>query len=116
MRLGEALGLVMFDSSLAFPVGDNPNSVALGDFDGDCVQDLAVANRFGDDVSILLNTLEECWDRDGDGFDDDACGGEDCDDENADVNPGLAEACDGIDTESMTIATVKSMSPASSAR
>ncbi|MFB6615401.1 FG-GAP-like repeat-containing protein [Streptomyces sp. NPDC085524] len=39
-----------------FAVGDNPFSVAVGDFNGDAKQDLAVANSTGDSVSVLLNT------------------------------------------------------------
>ncbi len=35
--------------------GDGPHSVAIGDLDGVNGPDLAVANRFSDDVSVLLN-------------------------------------------------------------
>jgi hypothetical protein len=39
-----------------------------------------------------------CDDADGDGYDDEVCGGTDCDDSNPFVNPGVAEVCgDGID-------------------
>ena len=39
-----------------------------------------------------------CDDDDGDGFDDEACGGDDCDDSNSAVYPGADERCDdGID-------------------
>ena len=46
----------------------------------------------------------ECWDNDGDGYDDEACGGDDCDDADAGVNPGMAgqdclETPDGIDND-----------------
>ena len=37
-----------------FRTGDGPLSVAVGDFNGDGKQDLAVANIASDDVSILL--------------------------------------------------------------
>ena len=37
-------------------VGDHPHSVAVADLDGDADEDLAVANRFSDDVTILRNT------------------------------------------------------------
>lgn len=36
----------------------------------------------------------DCVDADGDGFDDVACGGNDCDDDEAGVNPGRTEVCD----------------------
>jgi hypothetical protein len=35
--------------------GDRPDSVAVGDFNGDGSPDLAVANRVSNDVSIMLN-------------------------------------------------------------
>ena len=40
-------------------------------------------------------------DSDGDGYDstDDDCGGDDCDDTNADINPGATEYCDGFDND-----------------
>ncbi|MFZ1221312.1 MAG: FG-GAP-like repeat-containing protein [Chthoniobacterales bacterium] len=39
-----------------FDVGNTPNSVAVGDFNGDGIQDIATANSGSDNVSILLNT------------------------------------------------------------
>ncbi len=46
-----------------------PNSpVAVDDLDGDLHLDLAVANRFSDNVSVLLNLCDPCpADFDGDG-------------------------------------------------
>src|SRR6266513_6477830 len=43
-----------FSAATNFGVGDTPRSVALGDFNGDGKQDLATANLFSDNVSILL--------------------------------------------------------------
>ncbi len=41
-----------------------------------------------------------CHDMDEDGYDDEACGGDDCDDADPDVNPGAAEVCDnGVDDD-----------------
>ncbi len=40
-----------------------------------------------------------CPDADGDGYLDDACGGADCDDTDADVNPAAIEMCDGVDND-----------------
>jgi hypothetical protein len=47
-----------FGSATHFAVGTGsiiPNSVAIGDFNGDGKPDLATANAIGDTVSILLN-------------------------------------------------------------
>ena len=80
LPFGEAEGLVLFESSLSNGTGGWPVSVAVGDFDGDGDQDLAVASPPSDNVSILLNTKENCRDDDGDGYADETCGGDDCDD------------------------------------
>ena len=47
-----------------------------------------------------------CWDTDGDGYDDEVCGGDDCDDTDSDVKPGIMEgpagdpSCsDGLDND-----------------
>jgi len=37
-----------------FSVGEGPFSVTMGDFNGDGVTDLATANRFSDNISVLL--------------------------------------------------------------
>jgi hypothetical protein len=44
-----------FATQTRYPTGDYPRSVAIGNFDSDGRQDLAVANRGSDDVSVLLN-------------------------------------------------------------
>src|SRR5262249_42858225 len=43
-----------FQSAVNFGAGRAPVSVAVGDFNGDGVQDLAVANAVSNDVSVLL--------------------------------------------------------------
>ncbi|MFC1889829.1 putative metal-binding motif-containing protein [Thermodesulfobacteriota bacterium] len=41
-----------------------------------------------------------CWDNDHDGYDDEACGGNDCDDSNSEISPGEYDLCDdGIDSD-----------------
>ena len=35
-----------------------------------------------------------CWDNDEDGYEDEACGGDDCNDSDPEVNPGASEVCD----------------------
>jgi VCBS repeat-containing protein len=49
-----ALTPVTFTGPTNFAVGDGPNSVAVGDFNGDGDPDLAVANEFAGSVSVLL--------------------------------------------------------------
>ena len=48
------LTLVFFSPPTNFPVGTAPSSVAVGDFNGDGFQDLAVANQGTNDVTVLL--------------------------------------------------------------
>ncbi|MEG4208367.1 FG-GAP-like repeat-containing protein, partial [Microcoleus sp. Pol7_A1] len=45
-----------FAPQVAFPTGDGPSCVSIGDLNGDGKPDLAVANQLSNDVSILLNT------------------------------------------------------------
>ncbi len=44
----------LFESPRSFPAGFRPFFVAVGDFNGDMVQDLAVVNQNSDTVSVLL--------------------------------------------------------------
>ena len=50
--LGDGAG--GFGAGTSFAAGDKPESVAVGDFDGDADLDLVVANRESDDVSVFL--------------------------------------------------------------
>ena len=50
------------------------------------------------DVTLSYGApLQGCHDNDGDGYEDETCGGDDCDDNNAAVYPGATEVCDGFD-------------------
>ena len=51
-----ALTPVTFTGPTNFAVGDGPNSVAVGDFNGDGDPDVAVANEFAGSVSVLLGS------------------------------------------------------------
>ncbi len=55
--LGDGIGGLA--PQTVFPVGDQPSSVAVGDFNVDGASDLAVANSQTDDVSVLLNRSNE---------------------------------------------------------
>jgi parallel beta-helix repeat protein len=55
--LGDGLG--SFAAAVNFALGDAPQSLAVGDFNGDGKQDLAAANETGGNVSILLNTISQ---------------------------------------------------------
>jgi hypothetical protein len=47
-----------FAAARSYPAGDYPNSVAVGDFDGNGWQDLVTANIRSDDVTVLINQSE----------------------------------------------------------
>jgi hypothetical protein len=49
-------GLVSFATTLTFPTGANPYSIAIGDIDGDGKPDLAVTNLGSANVSLFRNT------------------------------------------------------------
>ena len=49
-----ALAQVSFSGPTNFPADQRPRSVAVGDFNADSDPDLAVANAFSNDVSVLL--------------------------------------------------------------
>ena len=57
-----------FAEDVTYGVGNSPCSVVIGDLDGDRDLDLAVANKFSDDLSVLMNRCPPCpADFDGDG-------------------------------------------------
>src|SRR6185503_19193300 len=43
-----------FDAPMDFGVGTNPNSLAVGDFNGDGKADLAIANFASNNISVML--------------------------------------------------------------
>ncbi|MEG4558868.1 DUF4347 domain-containing protein, partial [Microcoleus sp. F6_B5] len=49
-------GILGFSPQVTFPTGSNPDSVRIGDINGDGKPDLAVVNQTSDTTSILLNT------------------------------------------------------------
>jgi len=52
------------------------------------------------DYTLSIAAAGSCWDADGDGYSDEACGGTDCDDADPAISPGADEDCgDGIDND-----------------
>jgi 6-phosphogluconolactonase (cycloisomerase 2 family) len=49
-------GIISFAAKVDFTTGSKPRSVSIGDFDGDGKTDLAVANAFGNAISVFRNT------------------------------------------------------------
>jgi hypothetical protein len=52
--LGNGTGGFTVAPGSPFPVGSTPESMAVGDFNGDGKPDLAIANSFGNNVTVLL--------------------------------------------------------------
>ncbi|MFH1615567.1 MAG: MopE-related protein [Planctomycetota bacterium] len=50
-------------------------------------------------AEVWLDEIVPCVDADGDGYEDEACGGSDCDDSNPNVYPTAPELCDGLDND-----------------
>ncbi|MBE7169199.1 MAG: VCBS repeat-containing protein [Williamsia sp.] len=46
-----------FSPATSYPTGSNPNSIAIGDVDGDSMPDIVVANYGSNSVSVLRNNL-----------------------------------------------------------
>ena len=59
------------------------------------------ASDSGLDANVTLDSAidADTCDDDGDGRPSIACGGDDCDDTNANRRPGVAETCDGVDDD-----------------
>jgi gliding motility-associated-like protein len=56
LRNTSANGSIAFDPKVDFTTGANPQSIAIGDLDGDGKADLATANTSSNTVSVLRNT------------------------------------------------------------
>lgn len=51
------IGSISFDNKIDFSAGNHPNSIAIGDFDGDGKYDFAITDYDGWELSILRNTI-----------------------------------------------------------
>lgn len=82
-----------------------PNDVILSGDVNMFLDDCSGYSTFGHNVTLWENLyLGLCGDADGDGHDDDTCGGDDCDDSNRAVYPGAAEVvADSIDQDCDTV-------------
>ncbi len=49
-------GLGAFDETFTFAVGGGPSAVAVADFNGDGVGDIAVTNTDDDNTTVLLSS------------------------------------------------------------
>lgn len=101
--LGKEEGL--FKTPMHYGVASTPYSAAVDDFNEDGHPDVVAVNYYDNAVTVLINLRAQCRDDDGDGHDDDLCGGEDCDDADIAVNPETEESqesgnCfDGVDND-----------------
>ena len=89
---------IIFTGILAFSTltGCNPFIDDDSGIGKECVTDLSCPASL---VCCLLTCQPECPDADGDGFDSQAAGGPDCDDNDPGINPAADEICDGKDND-----------------
>jgi len=74
--------------------GDFGLDLSCIDINNDSYDDVIVTSAM-DTVYVIYGI--GCWDDDSDGYEDMECGGEDCDDSDGSINPGMTEICDFID-------------------
>ena len=88
------LGTVQANSSGAWSYSQSAVGIGSGDFITAYSEDLD-----GETGEASANVEVIACDQDGDSFDSLACGGSDCDDNDAAVYPGATEICDGLDND-----------------
>jgi len=89
---------------LCLTAGDDLDGDGWTDYCGDCDDDAAdvypdAPELCGDGVDNDCNGDVDDGDADEDGFVDEDCGGDDCDDTDDEINPDGIEICDGIDND-----------------
>jgi len=79
-----------------FPLNSGSIAINAGTTTGAPTTDICGNARTGN-PDLGSAEAPSCPDADGDGFTAASCGGTDCNDNNTAINPGAAEACDGVD-------------------
>ena len=94
---GAALTAATFSSGQVAIAVNAADTVIVNGFLTDTITNATDARKlYVNEIEYLLGSCDE----DGDGYDaTGACGGTDCDDTDASVNPGATEECDGIDND-----------------
>ena len=94
---GAAVTAATFASGQVAIAVNSGDTVIVNGFLTDTITNATDAQQlYVNEVEYLLGSCDE----DGDGYDaTGACGGSDCDDTDASVNPGATEYCDGIDND-----------------
>ena len=69
-------------------------TIGIQDYSGGLLDPIEYSCNTAQTLENTGLSFDTCADGDGDGFDDDACGGDDCDDGNSSINPAAQETCD----------------------
>ncbi|NOT36560.1 MAG: T9SS type A sorting domain-containing protein [Saprospiraceae bacterium] len=87
----------IIDMNTLIPSNPNPVPLRVGVNDG--IYSDNFCNGCDNFYTVKVTQLCACGDADGDGYADADCGGDDCDDANEDINPGVVESCNGHDDD-----------------
>ena len=79
------------DHGVSATIGIQDYSGSLG---GAALDPIEVSCNTAGTLEGTALSFESCVDADGDGYTDTACGGDDCDDSDSAINPGVLEICD----------------------
>jgi hypothetical protein len=104
-----AIELHYLDTDLGDPADDDGANAVLGiqDASGGTLDPLQWSCNTASTLEQTAVSFTTCVDGDSDGFQDAACGGDDCDDSDPAVNPAATEACDnGVDEDCSGFADV----------
>ncbi|MCO4769104.1 MAG: hypothetical protein KDA24_03685 [Deltaproteobacteria bacterium] len=82
-------------------------TIGIQDSAGGTYDPIEVSCLTASTLELTALSFSTCDDVDGDGYTDALCGGDDCDDADATINPGATEVCDNaIDEDCSTVADV----------